>query len=486
MFCLALISGCLAIDDVEPEGTGNDDVDSDGLDKLDDALAIPYANVYPADDTYADSANPNKALGSSKILGVDAAPKRAAFLKFDVKVVPPAAKVKQALLRMYAYNGSPQVQGPSVYQVSNSWSEDTLTWNRKPARISSTTLDHDGKVPVGSWVELDVTDAVKGNGVVSFEVAQIGTNGNYFRSNNDSVNRPRLTVRLTPSVGPNGGKVDLMRFIVTGDTRPGKVNDTKKYPTAIIKAIADQANLQKAQFALDVGDHFYANTAKAADTQMDYYDSAISRFRGTWFLTMGNHECMSSGDNCASDGSGGDPLNTRYLKSVKSRLDKSKPYYTVDVGTRYGIARFIFIADNANRLGEQDDWLRRELAKADDPANNIKYTIPVRHHPSWDPAEKWASNILREKTAAGALKHKIDLLLTGHYHSYRHPNASVSDLAPRELVVGIGGAPASFYGYALVEQMGPGAHEKELRVTMYENGSPPVQKDQFYVKPLRP
>src|SRR5207245_2657438 len=41
----------------------------------------------------------------------------------------------------------------------------------------------------------------------------------------------------TGSIGPNGGTVSSLYFAVVGDTRPGNIDATSSYPTAIITKI---------------------------------------------------------------------------------------------------------------------------------------------------------------------------------------------------------------------------------------------------------
>src|SRR5437016_310210 len=57
----------------------------------------------------------------------------------------------------------------------------------------------------------------------------------------------------TSPIGPHGGTVSLMRFGITGDTRPpnsGPMSSSNPYPTAVMNSIADQMKTHNVQFGL--------------------------------------------------------------------------------------------------------------------------------------------------------------------------------------------------------------------------------------------
>jgi hypothetical protein len=253
------------------------------------------------------------------------------------------------------------------------------------------------------------------------------------------------------SVGPAGGKVTLLHFGLTGDTRGSGCEDTAGYPTDIITAVAKQFEQLGLDFALDLGDHMYVcnNNLPVATAQMNLYMSAIKSFVGTWFMTMGNHECWAT--PCLAESG-----NANYVAYMQALAPISKsPYYTFDVTTSLGLATFVIIADNAWDQ-TQAAWLEQTLATADQKA---KYTIIARHHPSGD-----TSIATNAQSLQIIQNHKYALFLTGHSHLYHHPSGDKG----RDLVLGTGGAPlisgGAFHGYALVDQQGDGT----LKVTVYD------------------
>jgi hypothetical protein len=253
------------------------------------------------------------------------------------------------------------------------------------------------------------------------------------------------------SVGPSGGSVTLLHFGLTGDTRGSACEDTAGYPTNVITAIAQQFEQLGLDFALDLGDHMYVcnNNLSIATTQMNLYMNAIKSFTGTWFMTMGNHECTST--PCLADSA-----NANYVAYMNALAPVAKsPYYTFDVATSLGLATFVIVADNAWDQ-TQSAWLDQTLATADQKA---KYTIVARHHPSGDSSVSTNSQSLQI-----IRNHKFALFLTGHSHLYRHLTAD----SGRDLVLGTGGAPlisgGAFHGYAVVDQQGDGT----LKVSVYD------------------
>jgi hypothetical protein len=79
--------------------------------------------------------------------------------------------VTSAKIRLYNVNGS--VKGGDFYRVSdNTWQEGTVTWNNAPA-ADATPLATLGSVSANTWVEVDVTSLITGDGTYSLR-AQSG------------------------------------------------------------------------------------------------------------------------------------------------------------------------------------------------------------------------------------------------------------------------------------------------------------------------
>jgi hypothetical protein len=259
------------------------------------------------------------------------------------------------------------------------------------------------------------------------------------------------TVTASGPVGPGGGSVNLLHFGLSGDTRPPSCEDTANYPTTVINSISDSFQAAKAQFALDLGDHMYVcnNDLATAQAQMGIFVSATKRFSGTWFMTMGNHECWKGPCLAGS-------TNANYVAFMDALAPITQlPYYSFDVQTSLGLATFVIVADNAWD-NNQSAWLDQTLTTADQRA---KYTIVARHHPEGD-----TSVATNPDSMAIIRQHKFSLFLTGHSHLYKHMTTDNG----RDLVMGNSGAPliagGSFYGYAMVDQLPDG----QLQLSVYD------------------
>ncbi len=261
------------------------------------------------------------------------------------------------------------------------------------------------------------------------------------------------------TIGPHGGKVDLLRIGITGDTRPPGCTPLNRvaqdYPTDVINAIADAFAAEELDLVLDLGDHMCVCDPydfADASAQMSLYLSATQRFGGPWLMTMGNHEC--SVPQCLPGA-----VNANYVAYMNALAPVSAlPYYSVDIETMKGRVTIVVIADNA-WSDEQQKWLGKTLHKADREAT---YTIVARHHPPGDPTA-WGNAAIEHIVRS----HKFALFLTGHDHQYTHLPPKSGSGESREAVFGIGGAiqwaPGAFHGYAILEQRPTG----ELRMSVY-------------------
>jgi len=230
------------------------------------------------------------------------------------------------------------------------------------------------------------------------------------------------------SVGFDGGSADRLYFAVTGDTRPGACDATDQYPTAAITQIAASMKGLRVQFALDLGDHMFVCNQSVAEAQqqMGFYTAAIAGGPATWWMTLGNHECGTAyaGSSCSV----GTP--DANFDVFMAALKRPRPWYATDVSTSAGLARFVFVADDA-WSPEQAAWLEQTLADADQRA---RYTIVSRHHPVR------GSRSGSDAIVQAITQHKFTLLLTAHEHAYAHDPALYGG---RTAIVGIGGGPSS-------------------------------------------
>lgn len=158
-------------------------------------------------DAYVRSKNPQKNYGSEDTLRIRNAQDNnnyASYLKFTVSAAN--GSIAGAILHVYATDGNND--GFAVYSVSNNyrnsntaWTESGLTWNNAPTMPGS-PLAVVTAVSNNSWVEVDVTSAVNGNGTYSFALVDLSHNSIYFNSSEANTRQPVLMVQYAGPPGP--------------------------------------------------------------------------------------------------------------------------------------------------------------------------------------------------------------------------------------------------------------------------------------------
>jgi chitodextrinase len=118
--------------------------------------------LTPDADAYVNASNPDTNYGSSTSLRVDGSPDVRSYLRFTVQGV--TGSITRATLRIYAYTSSPA--GHEARAVADdSWDEGTITYANAPA--IGAVVGSSGRVSGGTWVDVDVTPLVSGNGTVT-------------------------------------------------------------------------------------------------------------------------------------------------------------------------------------------------------------------------------------------------------------------------------------------------------------------------------
>jgi hypothetical protein len=145
--------------------------------------------LTPAADAYVDASAPSTNYGTGATLREDASPVVNSYLRFSVAGV--SGPVTQARLSIHANSASPQ--GLVVKSVANNtWGETTLTSSNAPALGS--TLATSPAVVSGTWVTLDVTAFVTGNGTFSFGVSTPGSTAISLAARESGANAPQLII----------------------------------------------------------------------------------------------------------------------------------------------------------------------------------------------------------------------------------------------------------------------------------------------------
>ena len=141
-------------------------------------------------DTYVNTSSPTKNYATSVTMKLKFEPpaEYRSLIRFTLNGLSgPPTSVR---LRIFVTDASSR--GGDWYLVSNDWVENTVVWGNKPA-ISGSPVASVGAVSVGTWVEVNLTPAITGNGTYSFETTTTASNTMAFDSS-QGPNPPQVVV----------------------------------------------------------------------------------------------------------------------------------------------------------------------------------------------------------------------------------------------------------------------------------------------------
>ena len=145
----------------------------------------------PLADAYVNSANQTTNYGSSKTLYVDNSPTEHSYIRFSVAGL--GAAPTTVTLKIFA--NSTSTTGFDVYSVSdNTWTETGINYSNAPAFAGSKTGSSGAIKTAGSWVSVDVTSLVTGNGLVSFGLSTTSGTAINLSSRESGANAPQLVI----------------------------------------------------------------------------------------------------------------------------------------------------------------------------------------------------------------------------------------------------------------------------------------------------
>jgi acid phosphatase type 7 len=216
------------------------------------------------------------------------------------------------------------------------------------------------------------------------------------------------------TTAPKPGSAAPLKFIVYGDDRTDPTAHA-----AVVRALAETAS----DFLVNTGD-VVEDGGRAEDWQT-FFDVEARLLRDRpLFVAIGNHELFDdrAGANFA-----------RYF-GFTGGGGTIQPYGTA----RLGNTRFFFLnAMHDWTSGEEREWLRRELDRADDEAGLV-WRIAVMHHGPWSSGPHGAcAKLVEARVPELLVAHKVDLVFSGHDHIYERGEGG----GMKYVVSGGGGAP---------------------------------------------
>jgi len=149
-------------------------------------------------DAYVAGDFPTTNYGLSGTLKADGSPEYRSYLRFNVNDL--SGTVTNATLRLYTTSSSST--GIQVQRVANqNWEEGSITYSNAPA--FGPLIGSSGNFASGSWVSVDVTSLVRGNGVYDLALTTTNANNMNFDSR-DAItgNRPQLVLQTTAGAAP--------------------------------------------------------------------------------------------------------------------------------------------------------------------------------------------------------------------------------------------------------------------------------------------
>lgn len=144
----------------------------------------------PQADTYVNSSSPGSNYGKVPVLRVETAPDMNGYLRFTVSGLG-GRSITHARLLIYINNSNKQ--GISVCSVANNnWNE--LYTNNNNAPTLGSILASSGALKAGSWITLDVTAYISGEGTYSFGITTPSSKVVSLASRESGVNAPQLII----------------------------------------------------------------------------------------------------------------------------------------------------------------------------------------------------------------------------------------------------------------------------------------------------
>jgi hypothetical protein len=162
------------------------------------ATATPTAAVgqsvtfAPVADTYVNAGSTGTNYGTSTTLRADGSPDVHSYIRFSVLGLG-GKTILRARLLLFA--NSSLSQGINALAVAdNTWGELTTNYTNAPALGNS--LASSGAIATGSWVTLDVTSYISGEGTFSFGITTPSSTAISLASRESGANSPQLIIGL--------------------------------------------------------------------------------------------------------------------------------------------------------------------------------------------------------------------------------------------------------------------------------------------------
>lgn len=259
----------------------------------------------------------------------------------------------------------------------------------------------------------------------------------------------------------NAAQQDTTAFVVMGDTQMSGDREADAESIAILDALGDLVKDKQVDFGLQTGDYVDNGTNYAMWAEMQ--EAFNHTFPNVDFIhTLGNHEYYG-------DFSGSTASSILQLPS--------KDYYSMEYGDVY-----VAVINNGADLSAACEWLKQDAAQS-----TCMWKVLSIHQPPYYTNAKGGSERFHEQIPAAAEAAGIDVVFSGHDHSYARimakDGAAVTENGVTYFICGdlgeksknVNYAMSSDFSFAYKEQGYEGlimyvtANGKEMTITAYDS-----------------
>jgi hypothetical protein len=381
------------------------------------AAALTTTTFTPVADTFVAAYNPGGNFGTRTTMAVDASAVQNAFMKFSVTGVADITSVKLRLHVADITGSASDVGGTWSLMSNTGWSESLVTFNNQPA-IDGAQLGTVGQVKRNTWVEIDVTGKITGNGTYSIGGTSTSVDGAEYDSREAGATAPQLVITSGSEPPPSADPV----IVGAGDI----ANATSgKFATAdLINALPDAT-------VFTLGDNVQKDGLASEFT--NWYDPSWGVFKSRTKPIPGNHDYKTS--------SGAPYYN--YFGSLAGTAGQG--YYSYNLGSWHLVALNSEIS--TAKGSPQEIWLRNDLA-----ADTRPCTLAYWHKPLYSSSALHGPNNYTRPLFRALYDDNAEVVLNGHNHHYERyaPMDPWGVLSPtrgiRQFTVGTGGASHVAFG----------------------------------------
>jgi hypothetical protein len=386
--------------------------------------------LHPVADAYVDSSYVSTNYGTLTQIRVDASPTVRGYLRFAVSGL--SGQVSKATLRLYA-NSSLSTGITANRVADNTWGETTITYSNAPALGSAIATS--GAVTMGTWISVDVTPYVTGNGTFSFALTSSNATALSLASR-EATNQPQLVISTAAT-----SATATPSSVATKTATPKPTAAFTSTPTgaAVLVGAGDIAicgrtgDEQTAKLIDGIpgtvatfGDD--SNDEGTAAQYADCYDPTWGRFKARTKPAIGNHDYLTSS-------------GTPYFNYFGAASHPTTAYYSYDLGSWH----VVVLNSECSHVGgcqagsAQEQWLKADLA-----ANQKRCTLAYWHEPRFSSGQ-WGNHTRYDAFWQDLYQAHATLALNGHDHDYerfapQNPSGKADANGIREFVVGTGGA----------------------------------------------